>query len=158
MIADAPILPAPPVDLDSPVHRSFDALEAEMRTMPPVEMEPTHFFSPGVYARQIVIPPGTLLTGKIHLYDHLNIVSAGEISVWSESEGVRRIRAPFSFVAKAGTRRVGYAHTETVWTTIHANPDDGRDLAALEQRLIHKHEAAQLQNTERIEMNTGGVK
>lgn len=157
MTASAPTLAEPPVDLLSPAHLSLDALEAEMREQPQVEMPPTHLFSPGVYARQIVIPAGTLLTGKIHLHDHLNIVSAGEISVWTEAEGVRRIRAPFSFIAKAGTRRLGYAHAETVWTTIHANPDDERDLAALEQRLIFKHEAAQLQNAGAIEMKTGGT-
>lgn len=137
---DAPALLA--ADVNAPVHRRVDALEVDMRKLPQVTMEPRHFFAHGLYAREITIPAGTLLTGKIHLEEHLNILSQGEISVWSEAEGVRRFKAPFTFVAQPGTRRVGYAITDCVWTTIHANPDNVRDEATLEERLILKHEAA----------------
>lgn len=113
---------------------SVDELEAAMRTQPQVEIEPVHRFADGLYAREITIPAGTLLTGKIHRTRHLNIVSAGRIAVWSEGEPVRIIEAPFSFVAEPGTRRVGFAYEDTVWTTIHATHET--DLAALEAELI----------------------
>lgn len=118
---------------------SVDELEGMMRAeLPAVEIAPIHHFAAGLYAREIRIPAGTLLTGKIHRTRHLNVVSAGEISVWSEGESVRRIRAPFTFVAEPGTRRVGFAHEDTVWTTVHATSET--DLDVLEAQLIEPHE------------------
>jgi hypothetical protein len=122
------------------VMERFDELEAEMRTYPQVEIPPVHRFAPGMYAREITIPAGTLLTGKIHRFAHINVISKGDISVWTEHEGVRRIQAPYTFVAPPGTRRIGYAHTDTVWTTFHANPEDTQDLEQLETLLIEPHQ------------------
>ena len=120
------------------LHLAVDELEGRMLAdFPAVAIEPVHRFADGLYAREITIPSGTFLTGKIHRTRHLNIISAGEISVWTEGEPVRRIRAPFSFVAEPGTRRVGYAHEETVWTTIHATAET--DLLKLEAALIEPH-------------------
>lgn len=115
-------------------HLALDRLEAHMRAGPPVEIEPRHLFAPGVYAREITIPAGTLLTGKIHRTAHLNIVSRGRIAVWTAELGMREISAPFSFVSPPGTRRLGYAYEDTTWTTIHAT--DETNLEKLESELI----------------------
>lgn len=98
-----------------------------------IDIEPMHYFSKGLYAREITIPKGTLLTGKIHKTEHLNIISKGDISVLTE-DGPKRIQAPFTMVSQPGTKRVGYAHEETVWTTIHATEET--DLVQLEADLI----------------------
>lgn len=108
-------------------------LESEMRAMPQVEFETTHHFSHGVYVRTIRIPAGSLLTGKMHATDHLNIVSQGDISVLTE-DGIQRIKAPAIIPAKAGMKRVGFAHADTVWTTIHGTNET--DLDRLEAELI----------------------
>ena len=92
-------------------------IEDEMRKHPRIEIPMRHYFSPGVYAREITIPAGTLLTGRIHKYEQLNILSSGEISVLTE-EGMKRVKAPFTIVSPAGTKRIAFAHTECVWTTI----------------------------------------
>lgn len=116
----------------------IDELEARMvKELAPIDIQPVHHFAAGVYAREITIPAGTLLTGKIHRTQHLNVISKGCIDVWSEGEPVRRITAPHMFVAEAGTRRVGYALEDTVWTTIHATQE--RDLEKLEAELIEAH-------------------
>jgi hypothetical protein len=94
-----------------------------------------HWFAPGIYARELLIPAGTCLTGKIHRGAHLNIISAGRISVLTE-HGIRTLEAPCTLVSDAGIKRVGFAHTDTVWTCIHANHDDCRDLVQLEARYI----------------------
>jgi len=104
-----------------------------MLDQPQVEIEPTHYFADGIYAREIVIPAGTLLTGKIHRTRHLNIVSKGKIAVVTE-DGQKIIEAPCTFVAEAGTKRVGFALEDTVWTTIHASQET--DLEKLETELI----------------------
>lgn len=128
------------MDQEMPVEwpASVDELEvALLADFPQVDIEPVHHFADGIYAREITIPAGTMLTGKIHRTRHLNIVSQGEISVWVAGGGVRRIRAPFTFVAEAGTRKVGFAHEDTVWTTIHATTET--DLGKLEAALIEPH-------------------
>lgn len=111
------------------------SLEAAMFQEPQVAIETSHVFADGLYAREIVIPAGTLLTGKIHGFEHINIVSKGSISVVTE-HGARRISAPCTFVAQPGTKRLGYAHEDTVWTTIHALPNDVRDPDEAEALLI----------------------
>ncbi len=115
------------------VRDSILALEKAMLEQPQVEIEPTHYFADGIYAREIVIPAGTLLTGKIHKTRHLNIVSKGKIAVVTEW-GQKIIEAPFTFVAEPGTKRVGVALEDTVWTTIHASEET--DLVKLEDELI----------------------
>lgn len=100
-----------------------------------VEIETNHHFAPGVYCREVVIPKGTTLTGKIHKTEHLNVISKGDITVWTE-DGMKRIKAPAMIVSKPGIKRVGFAHEDTVWTTIH--PTHETDLEKLEAQLIAK--------------------
>ena len=98
---------------------SIDALEAAITAdLPLVEIPVKDYFSKGVYAREIFIPKGTVITGKIHKYTNLNIMSQGEMSVLTE-DGIKRVKAPFTIVSPPGTRRVAYAHEDTIWTTIH---------------------------------------
>lgn len=100
----------------------IDTLETELRKLPQIEIETTHRFAEGLYAREIFIPKDTLLTGKIHKFEHINFITKGEISVLTE-DGVKRIKAPFTMVSRPGTKRVGYAHEDTIWTTVHATSE-----------------------------------
>jgi hypothetical protein len=93
----------------------------------PVEIPVRDYFAnagtdQGLYAREITIPAGTLLTGKIHKYEQINVLSKGDISVLTE-DGVVRVQAPFTIASPAGTKRIAYAHSECVWTTIHRTPE-----------------------------------
>lgn len=108
------------VTKDSPIEQRVLALEAIMREQgTPIEIVPVHYFAPGLYAREILIPKGTLATSKIHLFEHIDIISKGEISVLTD-EGMKRIKAPATFVSKPGLKRIGYAHEDTVWVSIIA--------------------------------------
>lgn len=114
---------------------SIDALAAGIAAqLDPVEIDPVHRFARGLYAREIMIPAGTLLVGKRHRTQHLNVISAGRIRVWAEGESVREIVAPFAFVAEPGTQRVGFTLEDTIWTTVHATTET--DLEKLEAELI----------------------
>lgn len=93
------------------------AMEALLKEMPQATLKLIHHFSPGVYARELHIPADTTLTGEIHKYPQLNILSKGKISVLLE-DGVKEIEAPFAVVSPAGTKRIAYTHTDCVWTTI----------------------------------------
>lgn len=113
----------------------IQALETAMREMPQEEIPVKHYFSEGVYAREIFIKKGTVLTGHIHKYSQLNILSKGEISVSTE-EGIKRISAPFTIVSPAGTKRVAYAHEDCIWTTIHGTRET--DIEKIENHFIAK--------------------
>lgn len=92
-----------------------------------------HHFAPGVYSRELHIPAGTVLTGKTHAHAHMNFLMAGEITVWVDGR-MRRLAAPYAFVSQPGTKRVGYAHTDTIWVTVHATEET--DLARIEAEVI----------------------
>jgi hypothetical protein len=115
-----------------PTREQILQIERNISTLPQVDLPLRHHFTPGMYAREMTIPAGTLLTGKVHKTQHLNIVSAGDITVWTE-HGMRRIQAPYTFISQPGTKRVGLTHAETVWTTIHVT--DETDLDRLEELL-----------------------
>jgi hypothetical protein len=118
-----------------PSREDIERLEAQMRTMEQLPIEAIHHFADGLYAREITIVAGTILTGKVHSTEHLNIVSQGRIAVWTE-DGMKIVAAPCTLVSRPGTKRVGFALEDTVWTTIHANPQNLTDLEALELALI----------------------
>jgi hypothetical protein len=123
-------------------------IEEEMRKYPQLDLPVRHHFSQGVYARELFIPKGTLLTGQIHKYEQLNIMSKGEMSVLVDFEW-KRVRAPFHVVSPPGTKRIAYAHEDTVWTTIHGT--ELRDLGAIEAHYIAQSEAEYLEFTRQIE-------
>jgi hypothetical protein len=97
-------------------------MEDEMRKHPQLPIPVRHIFSKGLCAREITIPAGSVLTGKIHKYENLNILSAGEMDVLTE-DGVVRVKAPFTIVSPPGTKRIARTHTECVWTTIIATTE-----------------------------------
>jgi hypothetical protein len=110
------------------------ALEDAMRReLDLVELPVKHYFS---------------LTGKIHKYAQLNIMSKGELSVLTE-DGVKRVKAPFTIVSPPGTKRVAYAHEDTIWTTIHGTEDT--DLVQIESKLIAQNEQEYLEHCRLLE-------
>ena len=100
-----------------PMRQAIFAIEAEMKKLPQIEIPVRHYFSPGLYAREITVPADALITGVIHNYPQINILSKGTIRV-SIDEEIREISAPHTVVSTAGIKRIAYAVTECVWTTI----------------------------------------
>lgn len=114
-------------------------------TMEQAELPLKHSFAPGVYAREMEIPAGTLLIGKIHKHKHHNFLMKGSIIVLTETNGVELLQAPLMIVSNEGTQRIGYAITDTVWTTIHENKDNSEDLLLIEERTVVKDKAKYLE-------------
>jgi hypothetical protein len=115
------------------VRAKLFALEAKLLEFPQQELPLEHLFAHGVYARKMFIPKGTLLTGKIHKFSHINVVLIGDISVATEF-GVQRIKAPAIFVAEPGTKRAGFAHEDTIFINIHGTFET--DIEKLEDELV----------------------
>lgn len=109
-------------------------LEARMRELPAIEIETLHHFAPGIYAREIRIPKGVLLTGKIHRTEHLSIISKGRLTFVSANASRMTVEAPYTLVSKPGAKRAIYAHEDSVWTCIH--PTTETDLDRLEEIFI----------------------
>ncbi len=87
-----------------------------------------NYFAPGLYAREMTIPAGAFATGAVHKTEHLSVLSAGRVIVITEDAELV-ITAPYTFVAKAGTKRAVFALETTVWTTFH--PTNETDLDQL---------------------------
>lgn len=109
-------------------------MDQSMRDMPNAgstkDCPVRNWFQPGVYCREITMPEGLIIAGRIHRHAHLNIVSHGRCVVVTEA-GCEVIEAPCTFMSEAGTKRLVYTTSDVVWTTIHSNPTEERDEATL---------------------------
>lgn len=105
-----------------------------LRESPPV----VHRFTPGLYSRQITMPPGLICTSKIHRTEHQYIVSRGRLRVWTEETGWVEIVGPCHGITKPGARRILAVAEETVWTTFH--PGNWSTPEEAERDLIEPHD------------------
>lgn len=107
---------------------SIQTLEHEMLKQPQVEFDVKHRFHGGMYAREILIPKGTLLTGRIHKFDHFDVMISGDITVSTDDGEVKRLTGYNVFQGNTGKKRAGYAHEDTLWITFHCaeerNPEE----------------------------------
>lgn len=131
--------PSPPVEApassEQEMREKIVALENEMRKLPQIEIETKHHFAPGVYMREVFIPKGSLVTGKIHKTEHLSILSQGEMSVLTEG-GMKRLTASTVVKSFPGIKRAVFAHEDSVWITVHPNTDNETEIEKLEDRLV----------------------
>lgn len=114
--------------------RLQDAITSEGRDVGPASCPVKHHFAPGSYGREMTLPAGLVVVGKIHKHAHINVISKGRVQVFTEQEGVLELAAPCTFVSSPGTKRVVHVLDETVWTTVHVT--DKTDLAEIEREVI----------------------
>lgn len=100
--------------------KSLHGLETLMLNQKQVEIPQTHRFSGGIYAREITIPKGTLLTGRIHKFDHFDMMISGDILVSTDTGEHKRLTGLNIMEGKAGKKRAGYALEDTHWITFHS--------------------------------------
>lgn len=104
----------------------------------PVESEPpeaTHYFAPGMYGRELTVPAGMTLTGKIHKHGHFLMCLKGRATVVDEF-GRYEVSAGYVQHSKPGAKRAVHAHEDTTFVTVHLNPTDTQDLTAIEAEHI----------------------
>lgn len=121
-------------------HQAIDALESAMiDKLELVDPPVTHRFVPGMYCREIFMKAGTLIVSKIHLTEHIYVVTKGRVSVYIPDVGVQEISAPYTGITKPGTRRVLCIHEDTTWLTFHPTVEGETceaDLGKIEARII----------------------
>jgi len=114
-------------------------LEEVLKDLPQVTPRLTHHFTEGVYVRAIYLPKGIVLTSKIHRHGCVNIMARGHVRTvtTTQTEEVVEVYKGFAiFSGTPGMKRAMVALEDTVWITVHANPDNERDLEKLEARFI----------------------
>lgn len=127
----------------------------------------THHFSPidekygcGTYAREMFIPKGTIIVGKIHRHQHLNFIMKGKVSVATEF-GKKYFEAPCIFVSEVGLKRAVYAEEDTIWATVHMTEHLGEEnLDKIEQEVIAPsyEDMGLIASVEMLKLDNEGVK
>lgn len=135
IVPGAPVLSLGGPDRDAKI----DALEAAMRAAGHADgaaagITTHHHYAPGIYAREMRAPAGTIVTSKVHKFENLSILSKGRMVLYLDDGTVREIEAGFHIVAPPGTRRVAFVTEDAVWTTMHNTNE--RDLEAIESHFI----------------------
>ena len=92
-----------------------------------------HHFAPGVYLRELFIPEGVVITGKIHRTKHLTIVASGTVRI-TTCNGVEEVTGPAVFVSPAGSKKAIYAITDA--TIMNPLPTTETDIAKIEEIFI----------------------
>lgn len=114
---------------EAALRKKIDALQDELAKVPQVETPMTSTFAGGVCSRELFIPKGTLLIGKVHLTDHFNICLKGDLT-FVTVDGPKRVVGPTMFVAPAGTKKMAYANEDSIWINMHPALTDDPDQIA----------------------------
>lgn len=129
--------------LVKPSRESIMAMEESLKKIPGAligdnDMCPVkHSFANGMYIREIFIPAGSYVTGKIHNHSHPVFLLHGTLYLITEFDQ-KVLEGPSHFISAEGAKRAAYAATDIVWVTVHLNPENTQDLQKLEDFIISK--------------------
>tara|TARA_R110000772_G_scaffold149527_1_gene260259 strand:- start:100 stop:552 length:453 start_codon:yes stop_codon:yes gene_type:complete len=103
-------------------HRErMEALESAMaasdNSIDITTLECNHYFSHGLYTRELHIPQGVVITGAIHKYSNVNILSKGKVIAVTD-QGRIEIEAPYTFVSNELVKKAIYAVEDAVWINV----------------------------------------
>ena len=112
---------------------SISQLQEIMKDFPKADVVTRHHFSDGMYAREMVMPAGSIVVGATHKSKHLYSVVSGECEVSSVHER-EKITAPYLGETIPGTKRVIYSETGCTWIAFY--PTHLTDIDELEAAII----------------------
>ena len=98
-------LPASGTKVHIPTRDQIVQLQEAMLPIQCEQPEPTHFFAPGMYLRELTIPAGMLMVGKIHKHAHFLMVLKGRAEVVSEF-GRMNVEAGHISDSPTGVKRI----------------------------------------------------
>ncbi|AMM22987.1 hypothetical protein AX767_00280 [Variovorax sp. PAMC 28711] len=138
----------------------IDALEEAMRAAGNADpaaagITTHHHYAPGIYAREMRAPKGTLVTSKVHKFENLSILSKGRMALYLDDGTVREVSAGFHIVAPPGARRVAVVLEDAVWTCFHNTTET--DLARIEAQFIAQTPADYLNFTKQTEADMARI-
>lgn len=115
-----------------------DELEKDLLALPQADFKTSHYFGPGVYIREVVLPAGIIAIGHHQKFSQLNIVLSGSVAM-VDGDHVKTVTAPCIFTGPPG-RKCGLVMTETVWLNVYPNPDNVTEIEKLESIWLEKSE------------------
>lgn len=145
--------------LAPPTFEQILELERAMKALPPPD-EPTpgpelaHHFAAGAYARELTIPAGALIVGKLHATEHFLVVANGCVELITH-ESREIVAGPRVLVTKPGTKRVILALEDTTLITFHVT--DERDPEKIEAAIIVPDPVGELDVPAQQIENEGGA-
>jgi hypothetical protein len=119
---------------DGSFPEKISALVDQMRRLPQTDCPVKHHFSPGLYLREIFMPAGTVVIGRIHKTEHFNILVQGSCAIVHDDFRREVLQAPMVFVSKAGVQKALYILEDMIWMTTHVSEET--DLTKLEVALV----------------------
>jgi hypothetical protein len=100
-----------------------------------------HRFEQGLYIREIRIPAGVLLVGRVHRHGHVCQLLEGSL-ILVHREGCREaLTAPSEILTLPGYQMVLYTVTDVLAQTVHPNPTGERDIQRLEEDIFESAES-----------------
>lgn len=95
-------------------------------------------FGAHLYGRELSLPAGTVVIGKIHKHPVINVLLKGKLFVVSEN-GKRTVEAPCMYTSEPGVKRVAYVIEDCVWANVLMTKHDSEEkLDLIEQDHIAK--------------------
>ena len=109
------------------MRNKVERLESIVNQLPQVDCPVRHHFAPGMYAREITIPKGTVLTGAVHKTQNLAVLSSGKLQLVTD-EGTTIITAPHILTVMPGMKNAAYALEDSVWTNFFPTEETDTDV------------------------------
>lgn len=133
-----------PIIKRTPTNQDIKTFQEILANFPQIDLDVRNHHSEGQYVREMRIPKGAYVVGKEHKTRHLNILTTGKMTVWSVHGrlDISAEKGPVIYESSAGVKKVGYAHEDSVWLTLH--PTDEVDQDRLEFQLIKSEEQSLL--------------
>lgn len=121
--------------MKTPAQLEVSKMQEALSQLPQIDCPLVHRFTPGLYAREILMLKDTFIVSKIHGTEHPFVILKGSASVWIEGVGVKKLTAPYVGITKPGTRRILYIHDDCSWITFH--PTDKKTVEEVEAEVIY---------------------
>lgn len=95
-----------------------------------------HHFADGIYCRELFMPSGSILTGKLHRKMDILIIAQGRCQFITRN-GVRILQAPAVTIVEPGTKPVILCETDVTFINALPNEDNCKDIETLDNRFAY---------------------
>lgn len=99
----------------------------------------THDFADQLYIRRMDMVAGSVVVGAIHNHKHVWFLLTGKLSIYSNNK-LEDYVAPCYVISEPGTKRLIYAHEQSIFVNVHKNPSNTKNIEELEKEIVSFNE------------------
>lgn len=114
-----------------------ERLEDALMALPQPELKISHAWAPGLWARSIELPAGTVIVGAVHRTDNLVQLSMGSLQCIAEDGTVVTRHAGDVWLCRKGMKNTVVALEDCKWTNFMHNPSDETNVDKLVEMFSH---------------------